>query len=461
MTYPTFNTVPNVPRLDLDDYYETGVAEPSLSKDSGKVVSIEGESLTVDMTDGVIVSGVVMLGGIPTQGQWIEIEKRGDLWVTYAGSTEQAQVGAAFVNESAPPSSVRGLNLGGSMRDRYLWFQPARNPWEENWGEDFVRLVQQDQDDFTMLLASTEVFDVQPADVIETFSSYQVHAGVVSTIKMLLILSPFDEAESTLLPDDETVVVVEDEILSTPGIGSHSLSADFVVPDTVLPPGNAITERINLIPAPRSESGVQPWVVDAGATLTAGAEGWYSLRGDGIASILFTVAEAGDYHLGLEYRNGDGSWSVTYGDAASGGGVDGLLGTTRTLSAGNHTVQIAVNSGASLDFRNLIVEKDSSGSPEEYSYFDGSYPGYEWIGDEWQSQSRRPYRASDSTPKPPIKGRLAIQFTTPIDVTAQDVSVTGVAASVQRFDQPVGSLWWKPSTNTLSIWDGSSWTAIN
>lgn len=457
MSDPTFRPAPSVPRSPIDDYYTPSQPSPYVSKDVGTVVSIEGDTATVDI-DGELISGIVLLNGEVGEGDDIQIEKRNDLWVTYDTKDNQINApvaGNAIVSDSTPSSEpVTNVNLGGSMRDSDMWFQPGAERWDEDWAEAEVALTQVNESDWTLVLASTEVFDVQPGDVIYAGGEYRRVSSPPQTARVMLYVSSKGEDESAVLPGDP--YTVEIEVVADPAtdFNFRTLFDNITIPSTITLSGAPQTLRVNECQAPRSEAGIAPWATDPNVTLKAGAEGWYTISGNGLASLVVDIPEDGDYRVQIEGRN-VGDVTVDYfGQEAS--ALGSLVGGTFTLTAGSHGFGFQANS-SSGEFRNILIEKVST---TEDTYFDGSFPGHEWVGAQWASKSRRPALSAAPNPEVPVAARVAFTVATSIETTAAKTILRDMGAAVQRSNMPEGALWYQPSTGSLKIWHNLTWQTI-
>lgn len=124
---PAAAGVARVPRSRVDELFVRGDPLPPVRIGTGTVVSIEGDTCTVDMFDEEI-TGVVWLGANPPAvGSTVEVEARGDLLVITKAAIdtfeEGAEVEAVHIVSDVDPGSPApsDVNIGGSMRDPNLW----------------------------------------------------------------------------------------------------------------------------------------------------------------------------------------------------------------------------------------------------------------------------------------------------------------------------------------------------
>ena len=248
-----------VPRSTVDDFFIMGEPEPSVSMGSAQVVSVDGETMTVQIGDETI-SGVVFQGDPPDVGDYVEVQSRDDLMVVPDDPANNpdtfiegiSTTSAHIVSEDDPGAMPdQTLNVGGSMLGTDAWvFLPGDDPaWQRTvdpTGTGMEVTHDGTADTGPGTLWSTLPFDATPGCVLHlTITGSWLNLSTV-TIQPVVAYGPQTSADDPM-PGDGTQVLPAPSswLLDT---ANETYSVDITVPSTIttVTDGEVATGRARL-----------------------------------------------------------------------------------------------------------------------------------------------------------------------------------------------------------------------
>jgi hypothetical protein len=223
-----------VPRSPADQLYDKGPPPPPTRMGSGDVLSVEAESVTVQM-HGTTISGVAVQGDMPGVGDQIDVWSQDDLLYTPGdGSSSSAATEDLHIVSTRRPGtgSATDLNIAGSFRDDSWFFEETDLPeWDSAAREDGTGLeVTLDGTvDQVGILWSDGPCDVRPGDELVFTVAATYLAGTIATMQTMYC---WGEEDTDPLPSPTTAVLSYSPAVDVDGVGEE-MESTVTVPSTV------------------------------------------------------------------------------------------------------------------------------------------------------------------------------------------------------------------------------------
>lgn len=222
-----------VARSPVDQFFDKGPPPPPTRMGSGDVLSIESDTVTVNM-HGTVVAGVAVQGDMPGVGDQIDVWSQEDLLYT-PGDLSSGGGGddtPHIVSTRRPGTgSDTEINIAGSFNDDSWFFDPEAMPdWMSDAREDGTGLeITRDGTDNDGILWSPSGFDVRPGDeLVFTVSATYLDDKVT---RMTTVVC-WGTEDTDPLPDGTTHLSTYSPTVQVDGV-DEEMETTIVVPSTV------------------------------------------------------------------------------------------------------------------------------------------------------------------------------------------------------------------------------------